>query len=168
MATTRRASSWVRRTVGFGPIAAFAALVGCEQPPAPPPRAAPPPVADPAVAPAPVALDASTPFDASTALADATATSQDTIALPAEPWYRDKPDRYDDCTPPLAQMPARHFPDPFATCDPHEESYSTPPPGPELHFHYRRFSVALTTSRRATDAATCCYMIWEFPRHRER
>jgi hypothetical protein len=65
---------------------------------------------------------------------------------------------------PLAAPPKRHLPAPFESCDPRVESYSSPPKGHELHFHYRYFSAALTTERRAKSPGVCCYMIWEFPR----
>jgi hypothetical protein len=87
------------------------------------------------------------------------------VALPPEPWYRDKPEHSEDCVPPLATVLARHFPAPFDTCDPRAESYSSPPKGGELHFHYRFFSVALTRQQRAASPDVCCYMVWEFPRH---
>ncbi len=86
------------------------------------------------------------------------------VALPVEPWYRDRADRRDDCVAPLATTPRPHFPAPFDTCDPRAESYSSPPTGNSLHFHYRFFSVALTTERRAQSPGVCCYMIWQFPR----
>jgi hypothetical protein len=95
---------------------------------------------------------------------DAAVVSGTETPLPDEPWYRDKPEHYDECVDPLAQVPARHFPAPFSACDPREESFTSPPGGNELHFHYRNFSAALTTKQRASHAATCCYMIFEFPR----
>jgi hypothetical protein len=85
-------------------------------------------------------------------------------AQPAEPWYRDKTDRIDECVAPLAAPPREHFPPPFAACDPRVESYASPPGSGALHFHYRYFSAQLTTERRAREPGVCCYMIWEFPR----
>lgn len=92
------------------------------------------------------------------------AASGTIIPIPAEPWYRDKTDgRRDECEPPQPTVPAAHFPPPFARCDPHAESWASPPGGNELHFHYRFFSAALTSARRAQESGVCCYMIWEFP-----
>lgn len=85
------------------------------------------------------------------------------MPLPKEPWYSDKPERIDECVTPRA-VPARHFPAPFEACDPREEAWHSPPGGPELHFHYRLFSVTLTTERRKRQPGVCCYLIWEFPR----
>lgn len=87
-----------------------------------------------------------------------------TLPLPEEPWYRDKPERRDDCVSELKDAPAEHFPAPFERCDPHAESFSSPPGGGELHFHYRYFSAELTRTRRTGAPRTCCYMVWEFPR----
>jgi hypothetical protein len=86
------------------------------------------------------------------------------IPLPKEPWYADKGERTDDCVAAMPALPARHFPAPFETCDPREESFSSPPGSGHLHFHYRLFSVALTTARRGERPGTCCYMVWAFPR----
>ena len=86
------------------------------------------------------------------------------LPLPEEPWYATKPEHDDECSDPLAQVPAQHFPAPFERCDPTVESFASPPGGSELHFHYREFSVALTKQRRDAKPATCCYMIFEFPR----
>jgi len=86
------------------------------------------------------------------------------VALPEEPWYRDKPDRTDDCVVALPAVPPSHFPPPFETCDPRAESYASPPSSSHLHFHYRFFSVALTEARRRKTPGTCCYMVWAFPR----
>jgi hypothetical protein len=92
------------------------------------------------------------------------ASTGDVVALPEEPWYRDKTEKRDDCVAPLPAIPAKHFPSPFAFCDPRAESWSSPPNSGGLHFHYRYFSVELTKARRRKAPATCCYMIWEFPR----
>lgn len=90
-----------------------------------------------------------------------------TVALPKEPWFLDKPERYDDCGV-AGNQPASHFPAPFETCDSREESWSSPPGSHHLHFHYRRFSVSVTTERRKSNPGACCYAIWEFPnRHRQ-
>lgn len=97
--------------------------------------------------------------------ASAAAGDGSTMALPEEPWFHDKSDRYDDCVAPLATPPRPHFPSPYAACDTHVESYASPPTGSELHFHYRYFSAALTTQKRASKPGVCCYMVWEFPRH---
>ncbi len=86
------------------------------------------------------------------------------LPMPDEPWYRDQPKRDEECVAPLAQVPPQHFPAPFEACDPHVESFSSPPGGPELHFHYRHFSPALTRAHRASSPTTCCYMIFEFTR----
>jgi hypothetical protein len=99
------------------------------------------------------------PTVANTAPADASV-----VPLPKEPWYADKDDRTDDCVAALPAVPARHFPAPFATCDPREVSYASPPGSPHLHFHYRFFSVALTETHRRAAPDTCCYMVWRFPR----
>ncbi|MCE9577088.1 MAG: hypothetical protein K8W52_28330 [Deltaproteobacteria bacterium] len=94
-------------------------------------------------------------------------TGPDTIVpVPEEPWYRDRTEgRRDECEASLATVPPAHFPSPFEACDPHAESYASPPGGNELHFHYRFFSAALTTARRAQAPGVCCYMIWEFPHY---
>ena len=92
------------------------------------------------------------------------APTGEVLALPEEPWYRDKADKRDDCVAPMPAIPERHFPSPFEACDPRAESWSSPPGGGELHFHYRYFSVELTRRRRAAAPGTCCYMVWEFPR----
>jgi hypothetical protein len=86
------------------------------------------------------------------------------LPLPDEPWYRDKPEHYDECVAPLPTIPAQHFPAPFSACDPRVESFTSPPGGNELHFHYREFSASLTAQRSTASTATCCYMIFEFPR----
>ena len=89
-------------------------------------------------------------------ISNAAAPTGDTtmLPLPEEPWYRDKAEQRDDCVEPLPAIPPRHFPQPFDTCDPQAESYSSPAGSGELHFHYRFFSVALTQARRLeTDRA---------------
>lgn len=157
------------------PILSVVAAAGCA--PAafspPPPRG---PVA-PAASPPPTTTDAGRYDDA---LATPDASSTVATALPAEsadernvlpltePWYRDNPDRYEDCEPPLEAPPQRHFPAPFARCSPREEAYETPPPRRghvlEDHFQYRIFSAAVTTQRRAIGGSdTCCYLVFEFP-----
>lgn len=123
-----------------------------------PPPAPPSPAPTPAVAPP-------EPEPAETAPPPETETETE-LPLPGEPWYRDQAERDEECVAPLAQVPARHFPAPFEACDPHVESFATPPGGPELHFHYRDFSPALTRAHRASSPMTCCYMIFEFPRRR--
>lgn len=100
--------------------------------------------------------------DASTA-ADV-AVDPNVLALPEEPWYRDKPDHTEDCVAELTRPPRPHLPAPFAACDPRAESFTSPPGGGGLHFHYRFFSVAATTAHRAQHPKTCCYLVWEFPR----
>ncbi len=82
---------------------------------------------------------------------------------PPEPWFRDKPEAYDECVP-ASDAPAVPLPAPFDRCDGTEESWSSPPGGGELHFHYRAFSAAFTRARRAGSADVCCYAVWEFPR----
>jgi hypothetical protein len=84
------------------------------------------------------------------------------VPLPEEPWYLDKPERYNDCSVPGAR-PASHFPAPFETCDSREESWSSPPGSHHLHFHYRYFSVSVTTEKRRASPGACCYAVWEFP-----
>lgn len=102
------------------------------------------------------------------AVSAASGTAQDDaiLPLPAEPWYHDRPDREDDCVPPLATPARRHFPAPFGSCDPRSTSFASPPTGSELHFYYRFFSVVLTAERRAQNPGVCCYMVWSFPRRR--
>ena len=134
------------------------------------------PMARTSVAPARTVADASASVasaaDAGVASAPNTSAEPDPelaasgtiIPLPAEPWYRDKTDgRRDECEPSQPTVSPAHFPAPFARCDTHVESYASPPGGNELHFHYRFFSVALTTARRVQEPGVCCYMIWEFP-----
>ncbi len=86
------------------------------------------------------------------------------LALPEEPWYHDRDDRTEDCVPALPVPPRPHFPAPFEACDPRAESYTSPPGGGGLHFHYRFFSVDATKAHRAKHPKTCCYLVWEFPR----
>ena len=86
------------------------------------------------------------------------------IKLPEEPWYRDKPERYRVCVAESEAVPASHFPSPFERCDPTSESFTSPPGGNELHFHYKNFSVAETTAERARTPNACCYLVYEFPR----
>ncbi|MBL9019931.1 MAG: hypothetical protein JNL83_37445 [Myxococcales bacterium] len=87
------------------------------------------------------------------------------IALPAEPWYRDQPERYRVCVEAAATPPSPHFPAPFDRCDTRSESYTQPPGGNSLHFHYKDFSVAETTAERAKNLNACCYLVFEFPRN---
>jgi hypothetical protein len=109
-------------------------------------------------------LDAGRPtVDGGAALDATTDAGAVTIPLPEEPWYRDKAETYEDCVEPLTTPRARHFPPPFELCDPRAEIIN--PQGGSAHFHYRKFSQERTTARRATRAGTCCYLIWEFPRH---
>ncbi|MBK9034911.1 MAG: hypothetical protein IPL61_27215 [Myxococcales bacterium] len=84
-------------------------------------------------------------------------------AAPPEPWFHDKAEAFDECVAPEA-APAVALPPPFERCDGTEESWSSPPGGGELHFHYREFSAAVTNARRAGGPEVCCYLIWEFPR----
>jgi hypothetical protein len=128
-------------------VAAFAAIAACSKP-----------IADSPVRPE---RDAGAPRESATDASTDAGTV--TIALPEEPWYRDKAEAYEDCVEPLANAPARHFPPPFELCDPRAEIIN--PRGSSAHFHYREFSQAHTTARRATSAGTCCYLIFEFPRH---
>ena len=86
------------------------------------------------------------------------------IAVPAEPWYHDKPERYRVCVDAAATPPSPHFPAPFDRCDTRSESFTEPPGGNSLHFHYKDFSVAETTAERAKNPNACCYLVFEFPR----
>jgi hypothetical protein len=86
------------------------------------------------------------------------------VALPEEPWFHDKAERRDECVPPLSTTPSPHFAAPFDRCDTRSESFTSPPGGTELHFHYRAFSAGLTLQTRSKQPAVCCYMIYEFPR----
>ena len=86
------------------------------------------------------------------------------LALPAEPWYHDKPERYRVCVDALATPPTPHFRAPFDRCDTRSESFTSPPGGNSLHFHYKDFSVAETTAERARNPNACCYLVYEFPR----
>ena len=173
-------------------LVAIVAMSACSRGTTPPPRStnperpsplldvarsAPPVVTD--VAPTPLAIASavrapasssstvSAPAASSSAVGSSAAKSpgdKNSLPLPDEPWFHDRDDRYDDCVAPLGAMPHPHFPAPFATCDPRVESYSSPPTGSELHFHYRYFSAALTTEKRTGSPGVCCYMVWEFPR----
>lgn len=86
------------------------------------------------------------------------------MAVPEEPWYRDKPETYRVCVAASATPPVPHFPAPFEGCDTRSESFTEPPGGNSLHFHYKDFSAAETTAARATDPNACCYLVYEFPR----
>lgn len=86
------------------------------------------------------------------------------VALPAEPWYHDKPERYRVCVAAAATPPVPHFPAPFEGCDTRSESFTEPPGGNSLHFHYKDFSVAETTAEREKTPGACCYLVFEFPR----
>jgi hypothetical protein len=141
-------------------ITALLMLVACTG--TEPPRA-PTPVAIAADA-APTPEQPAAPPDAAPAPALAPPEQKTELPLPGEPWYRDQAQRDEECVAPLAQVPTRHFPAPFEACDPHVEAFASPPGGPELHFHYRDFSPALTREHRASSPTTCCYMIFEFPR----
>lgn len=128
------------------------------------PSSAPPVVAVDTAARGPNALDGSVSLVS--ALDAAVDAPTDALALPEEPWYHDNPEHTEDCVPALSAPPRPHFPAPFEACDPRAESYSSPPGGGGLHFHYRFFSVAATTAQRAQHPKTCCYLVWEFPRRR--
>ncbi len=104
-----------------------------------------------------------------TAVASQAATAPSASALPQpppppEPWFANKPDHTEECLLPPATLATPIFPAPFERCEARTISYATPPPGPELHFHYRSFSAALTSERRAREPGVCCYMSWAFPR----
>ncbi len=86
------------------------------------------------------------------------------MAVPAEPWYADKAERYRVCVAAATTPPAPHFPAPFEGCDTRSESFTEPPGGNSLHFHYKDFSAAETTAERATNPNACCYLVFEFPR----
>ncbi len=96
--------------------------------------------------------------------AGASARALPTRPLPEEPFYKNNPEHTEECLQPPAQAPSPAFPSPFERCEAQEISYSTPPPGPHLHFHYRSFSAELTTLRRKLEPGVCCYMTWAFPR----
>ncbi|NOU34652.1 MAG: hypothetical protein HOO96_42725, partial [Polyangiaceae bacterium] len=101
--------------------------------------------------------------DASVDAAVDVAVDASVLALPEEPWYHDRPDHTEDCVAALPVAPRPHFPAPFEACDPRAESFTSPPGGGGLHFHYRFFSAAATTAHRAQHPKTCCYLVWEFP-----
>lgn len=135
--------------------------------PAPAPASASASAPAPAPAPASAAPRASAsaaPRPAGTSRAPAGASLE---PLPKEPWYHDKPERIEECVEPIP-VPARHFPSPFEACNPAYEAWNSPPGSHELHFHYRFFSVELTSERRKTTPEVCCYMIFEFPSYRYR
>ena len=121
---------------------------------------APPPSAPPVIANTPPPVDAAPAVDAAPPV-----VSRGTTPLPAEPWYAGKPNAYADCAVTPAG-PASTFVAPFDTCPVVAESWASPPGGSELHFHYLYFSPAASTAARATDPTACCYLIFEFPRHR--
>ena len=129
-------------------------IVGCERT-APPPRP---------TALAPAAFRDAAPEVSTPSTPDAAILSiAEVVAVPREPWYRDKSEHTEDCVPPLANSPQPHFPDPFRFCDPRAESFASPPTSAGLHFHYRYFSAQLTALQRQRSPGVCCYMVFEFP-----